>query len=142
MKKTILILLLLSITAILYAKDKSKLTAEEIIAIDAFIEPLPDPNLVRRVEKQKDYHHTNSRCCDRMGKLKTWIGRVKANLVKCKRRADGEYVVVDATIDDITPILGFERQWLSDPNYIEDILMKLRCPLDGHLYADDTGVAE
>ena len=138
MNKTIIVLMTIAALTPLLAKDKGrKLTAEEIVAVDAFIEPMSDPNSIRKVEQEPDIHHTNRRRCEQMQTLQGWYNMVKAGSVKCQRRVDGEYVEDTATEADVNLILAFDRPWNNDPNYIEDILNKERCPLDGHLY--DTG---
>jgi len=139
-KKIIIYLSLLLFIAIipLYAKDKiKKLTPLEIADVNDFLanDLTPDPNWVKDVYKSKAFKGTTARNKEKAQGIEKFRDKVKAGGVKCKKRGADGYETVTATMADIrafTDIL--DRPWNSDPNYLEDILNKLRCPLDGHLY--------
>ena len=142
MKKLIILFMLLFITVMilpprLFAgkyKHIERLTVAECNDVDCYMATIPDPNIIRSVERSKSFHHTNTRRYPQMRHLNTWVGRVNSGLIKCKKRVNGEYKEVIATQEDIDAILFLDRPWHTDPNYLEDILNKERCPLDGHLY--------
>ena len=64
---------------------------------------------------------------------------IQAGQVPMIKRVDGKYKEVPATFDDICNVFKLNRKYLPADKALE-ILMKLRCPLDGHLYADNFGV--
>lgn len=57
---------------------------------------------------------------------------------KVKKNKDGEEV--NATVADVEHITRLNRSWT--PDILKEVLLKLRCPLDLHLYADDLGVQD
>jgi hypothetical protein len=146
MKKTVASMIIITcLIAVLplFAKPKykniKKLTPIEIADVNDFmtVDLVSDANFVEYIEKSKDFKGTNVRCGPQMRNLEVWQRKIERG-EKTKKNRDG--TISPATMEDVWKITRLDRPWNSDPNMLDDILLKLRCPLDGHLYADDLGV--
>lgn len=116
--------------------------AEKEDVADSMANMQADKAWVERIENSRSFKGTNVRCAPQMRALRAWQDTIDAGQVNCKVRVDGEYEIRAATMTDVEKYTRLDRWYNADPNTMEAILMKRGCPLDGHLYADDFGVAE
>lgn len=112
-----------------------KLTKQEQLDVDNYLEKeiLGDKKFILGLANCPDHPRTKAD----LKKFEEFQREVEQGLIKKQVRGNDGYEEADATVFDIERITRFDRDWSGQ--IIKDVLNKLRCPLDLHLYADDFG---
>jgi hypothetical protein len=141
--KTLLVTALIALFAVTMAIGKAKkLTPQEKRNIKKIMLS-DDPNEVwnQTVADSNDFAKAMLLDSGKVLKLKNYRDKVLKGEKTCKKRVNGKWVVKVATLQDVQHALRFRWRWFyDDSDMIDDILMHVRCKMDGHLFNPPAGV--
>jgi hypothetical protein len=122
------------------AKNDKLTIAEKIKVKDLMLSDDPNEIWLQAVADSTEMTKAMTLDPEKVKKLKDYRDKVRKGEKTCKRRINGKWVTKVATMADVQKAFRFKYRWFyDDPLYADDIMMKLRCPLDGHLYKSDFG---